>query len=730
MAKFPYQFFDKYIVRTPLFSYQNFKEKMDNNEISDQALKEMYSDPIFKEAVYLASPDLHEELDQWLYSEKQASEKKYQKLKNSLLKYYSRMSTRCTPFGLFAGVGLGEFENEKRDEFFSLEKTRDTKLDMYFLVALSKDLLKVQYIRNQVLFFPNNSIYKVGNKIRYIEYEYSDGKRDYIVSSAPLSKELELILNFSKEGKTYEQIKNLLVNDEITVKDAEEFLDELIDNQVLISELEPNVSGSDFLAIIISVLSRIGAGNESDILTAVQKKLRSLDLNIGNSVSLYSEIEDLIQSLNIQYERQYLFQTDLYFEKRFDLSRSWKKEIKYAVSFLNKISFLNKETYLEKFKKSFYERFESKEVPLAYALDVEIGIGYRQDVVVKGMHPYLQDLTPSFSKEKQILKIQLDPVQLILNEKLQDALLENAYSIELADDDFKDFNEIWEDLPDTLSLITEIVSENHHEKLIVESGGGSSAANLLARFCSERSEIKQTVRHITEKEEELNPDFILAEVIHLPETRTGNVIRRPTLRKYEIPYLAQSVLPIENQIPIEDLYISLKNNRIILRSKKLNREIKPYLTNAHNYTADSLPVYHFLCDLHSQDVRTGLYLNWGSLKSIYNFLPRVEYKDIILSRAQWKVTEKELKRVLLLINEKEQLFLELAAWRNKRQIPQWIQWVRSDNKLIVNLENYDLVKMFIDAVKNNKSIQIEEFLYHENDDFSHQFIFSMHKTYK
>lgn len=737
MSQFPYHFFEEYVVRTPLFSHKNFTQKFHTDEISDLDLKEICSDSVFKEAIYLASPNLYYELNQWLHSEKKLSTSQHQKLKNTLIKYYTRMSTRCTPFGLFSGGGLGKYketENQKSSDYNQLQ-VRDTKLDMHILVSLAKTLEKNPDIKNQIQYFPNNSIYTIGKKIRYVEYEYKEGKREYIISSAPLSEELSQILNFSKQRKTISQIAEVLISEEITHEEAKEFLEELIDNQVLVSELEPNVSGGDFLDTLIAVLSRIEAKNETAVLISIKNKLTELDVNIGNQVSLYLEIEDLIKSFQTDYEQKYLFQTDLYFKEEFTISTHWKQEIKKGLSFLNKITLLNKDTSFEHFRKAFYERFETQEMPLSYVLDAEIGIGYLQNKSVKGIHPYLEDLKLPNTQKKQNLHIQITPFQKILNEKLQEASLENRFTITLDDDDIKDFEEKWNDLPDTLSVMAEIISENNHEKLCIRSIGGSSAANLLGRFCSEKSSLQKLTQEITKKEEMLRLDQhdnneILAEIVHLPEARIGNVIRRPLLREYEIPYLAASVLPEEKQIPVNDLYISLKNGRIILRSKKLNKQIKPYLTNAHNYHQNALPVYHFLCDLHSQNIRTGLYFSWGSLSQIYKFLPRVEYRNIILSKAQWNIIDKDIASLELLMNNKNKFISQMKIWRSKRQIPQWIQLIKSDNTLPMNLENYDMAKLFVLTIKSVKSITIAEFLYNGNDDFMREFIFPMYKEKK
>lgn len=719
MSRFPFQFFDNYIVRTPILPYKNFENIFSNQKINHEKL-EVFADGLFREAIYLASLSLYNE----------TKSKISEKSKISLLKYYNRASTRYTPFGLFAGVSLSKFDKEDHfpKSFSENERLRDTKLDMHFSVALSKLLNSIPYIKNNISYFPNNSIYFIGNKIRFVEYENKEGKRDYIISSAPLSEELEQILLASKEGKTIDELSSALTNEEISLEEAREFINELIENQVLVSELEPNVAGNDFLDSIVLILERIGANKERDLLVAIKNKIQQLDLNFGNSENMYAEIEELINNLNLEYDKKYLFQTDLYYNSKIELSYQWKKQLKKGISFLNKITAPYKETTLEKFKEAFYERFENEEVSLSYALDSEIGIGYLQNIPTKGVHPYLEDLVLPSSKQKKELQIKLNPIHLLLNQKLQKSYWDNDYVIKLSEDDFNDFEENWDDLPDTLSLIGEIISESQQEKLYINNITGK-AGRLLGRFCSEKSTIKDFVKQISDKEQELKPNKILAEIIHLPESRIGNVIRRPQLRNYEIPYLANSTLENENQISVDDLYLSIKNNRLFLRSKKYNKEVIPHLTNAHNYSNNSLPIYHFLCDYSNQKVRASLFFDWGGLSQIYDFLPRVEYENIILSKAHWKINSEQIKIFNSFIQSEniEHLFQKIEEWRKLKQIPQWIQWVQGDNTLTVNLQNFDLVQMFFSSVKNEKEIIIEEFLCNDKSDYVHQFVFSLYK---
>ena len=156
--------------------------------------------------------------------------------------------------------------------------------------------MKIPEIRDNLLFYPNNSIYKIGNKIRYIEYEYNNGKEFHYFFGPVIGRIANDIGGF-KRGKSIEFLAKPLINSEITEHDAREYIQELIGNQLLISEIEPNVSGRDFLDTLISTFRRIEIKEEMLTLISIKLELEKLDQQFGNKISMYSEIEELVKNL-------------------------------------------------------------------------------------------------------------------------------------------------------------------------------------------------------------------------------------------------------------------------------------------------------------------------------------------------------------------------------------------------------------------------------------------------
>jgi hypothetical protein len=229
----------------------------------------------------------------------------------------------------------------------------------------------------------------------------------------------------------------------------------------------------------------------------------------------------------------------------------------------------------------------------------------------------------------------------------------------------------------------------------------------------------------------------MAEIIHLPESRVGNVLLRPVLRPYEIPYLAKAAVPEEFHIKVDDLMVSVKANQVVLRSKRLNKRVIPRLTNAHNYSYNALPVYHFLADMQTQNLRGGIGFNWGPLANEYDFLPRVIYKNLIFNPATWNIRRDDLKDTVK-IKEDDRLYEAIHEWRTKLRMPAYVWLADSDNKLFINLDNVMCIHTLFSVTKNRGGFQLEEFLFDpgnsivkgEEGVFTNEFIFSFYNAGK
>lgn len=734
MKKIPYLALNKFVCRSPLFSIRFFLEVLSQLNEDEQKFKEIFSNPLIQEAIYLASTELYNELKKYLSGD--LKDKKKEKLEYSILKYLARMSTRPTPFGLFAGCSLGEF-GDKNDILLSSSKSamRHTRLDMYYLCNLVDHLLKKPSIRYKIKYFSNSSIYQVKDNLRYIDYYYKNkNTRAYNISSVSSSDYLELILNKAQNGDFFQSLAHQLVDEEISIEEATSFIDELIDNKILIGELEPILTGDEFMKEIIKTLSNIDDEEVRGILKlilSIEEKINKIDAtNIGNSIDDYPGIIADIKSLEAPYIERYMFQADLIRPTiNCTLDSKTINDLYQCFALLNKLNrYLGTDSLLREFIEKFERRYEGQEIPLLKAMDNEASIGYGN----KGgdINPLIDDLIIPANEPT----LAGNQIQMILFQKYMDSLKNGMNIIEITDKDFENLIPKWDDLPESVYALCEIISEGEKNITYVRALGGSCAANLIARFCHADKNIEKHAFDIIRKEEQINPDAIYAEIVHLPESRLGNVSLRPTLRSYEIPISTKSSVDSNFQIPLSDLVISVVNGRVILKSKRLNKIIIPRLTTAHNYSLNAIPVYQFLCDIQNQGIRNGIKFNWGSLFDEFNYLPRIKYKNTIVSLAKWKINVRALKEIFANSKDSE-IQSRIKEWREGLKIPEYVVLADGDNELFVDLTNMLSVRCLYSTIRNREIFSIEEFLFNPDrtvvkgpDGFyANEFIFSFHK---
>jgi hypothetical protein len=741
-TKIPYENFPSFVLRSPLFPYEFIENIIGKPEITEQELTELYRMPQIREAIWLASPNLFSKMERWLANDL-TDKKEVEKLHYALLRYIIRMSSRCTPFGLFAGFTLGSWTDEGKIELpAQKDYTRHTRLDMNYLCALAQDLAKHPQIKGKIKYFPNTSIYTAGPQLRYVEYRYRNARRSHHIVAVDHSDYLEQVLSAASGGAFLKDLAALLVNEEegITLEEASEFINELIDSQLLVNELEPAITGPEFLDQILEVLERItGLDDVKELLVKTRSSLEEMDgSSVGSTLHFYERIAEDLKPLVTNFELKYLFQTDMVKPAATcTMGRHVVDDVLKGLEIMNRLTLKYPRTNITRFREAFYERYEEREVPLIKALDTEFGVGYRQDSDSGDVAPLVDDLAlPSGGGDST--EIRWNQVQGFLFQKYREAVAKDQYEVEFTDKDLEPFEADWDDLPDTFSSMVCVLDEKDEAtgraKVVMSSAGGASAANLLGRFCHADKETNDFVLTVTGTEEENNPDAVYAEIIHLPESRVGNILLRPVLRDYEIPYLAKAAVDREHQIPLQDLMVSVRANRIFLRSKRLNKEVRPRLSSAHNFSFNALPAYQFMCDLQTQGKRGGVGFNWGELSNDYPFLPRITYKNIIFSLARWNIRIDEVKD-LMKVKDDAQLLEKMKEWLGKRTMPALVGLLDGDNELLINLDNALCVRTLFSVVKQRNGFQLVEFLFDKDrapvrngeGSFTNEFIFSFFK---
>lgn len=705
-----FQPFEKFVYRLPAFSVNRLMKIFD----AEEELSGWLVDERIRETIYVGSPDLYKELQKLINGEIKEEDKK-RKIETSLVKYLSRMSTRCTPFGLFATCSVGKIDDITQFEITD-EMGRCTRLDMYYLCALAQFLGYLPDIRREVRYYSNNTLYKVGRCMRYIEYKYLNKRRMHIISSVERSKYLDVILKKAASGIMIKEMESYLKEQGIEEPEAQLFIESLIQSQLLVSELDVNITGEAYLNKIIAILSKMNLDDSTcrllDSLCSINDLLKKIDMGIPYPLTDYCRIVDIVSDIPVPYTENCLFQVDATRKSTVaTLGKSVIVELQSILSFFSKMG-ETRTSSLDSFRTAFFERYEEREVPLVMALDSELGIGYPIGHGIGDISPIVDNLMLPIQRQR-IVKTTTN-VQTLLLKRLLKALEEGANEIVFHSEEFKSVPENWNGFPDTLYAMFQVMKEgNGSPFLYIKSVGGDSAANLLSRFSHLDPEMEELVENISKKESELVVDGILAEIVHLPGSRVGNILSRPHIREYEIVYLTSSDLPEANKIYVDDLMLSCRGGKLVLRSKKMNKKIVPRLTSAHNYYNDTLPVYRFLCDMQHQGKRTTFGVSWGELSDHLDYKPRVRYGNSILSLASWRIIQGEI--IAFFQSPDAELVNNVAIWRMKRNIPLRALLAEGDNELFIDFHNICSIRAFLSAVKNRSVFQLLEFIFAQDE---------------
>jgi thiopeptide-type bacteriocin biosynthesis protein len=699
--------FDFFVIRLPYKPISQLLTSLDRTDSNSSLvlLKTILAEQWMGDAIFLASPSLHKT---WQSIGDHALDQ-HPDVVNSLWRYVFRAYTRATPYGLFSGMGLGQIQSVSQLSFGDLSWYTVTRPDCTVLEVLARSVERNPHYQPQLRYSLNNSLYQVAGEYRFSEFYTSTAEKKVLLESYSITDELKTLVTFLEQEKqaTFGQLSTLF--DPEDQENVFPFINELIRSGFLISNLALPVTGQEMAHYLLDQLAQLSPPPPEykilkDVAQQSEGAFRALSDQLEKGIASIDESAVFISSTS-------LLHTNLFFKPdQLTISSSIVNTI--AKQFVNLLPFLSfpQTSLLDRFAQRFYNRFERQEIDLLSALDGDVGVGFNNETL--GSYSILTDL--GFS-EPVPLEPKLDPLVAFREMLYNRFLLSSKLEVEVTDQDLARYaawgtpgnlpeswyihGELYQYSPGKQSTVNR--KESHAIRFALNAAVPNSASVILGRFCHDHAELRQAVKDLCAWEQSVNPEDMIAEIVHLPPhpDRAGNVVARPVLRSYEIPYITPSATGSAQTIPLSDILVSVtERGRILLRSKTTGKRIRPKLSSAHNPALGD-EVYQFLVSLQYQEY-DAIGWSWRALSQMA-ILPRLVYNNLIITPAQWTIQKEHVH---------DHTPITIDHLRDLYRLPRYVLLVESDNKLLLDLASSPAQTVLLTELNKHGQITLKEWL--------------------
>lgn len=687
--------FSFFAIRIPRYAVSDLIHTIikSNNGVNNYELfNHFFNKTWVKEALFLASPELLKSLDE----ASRKGEKPSVEAIKTVWRYIFRMHSRSTPFGLFAGLGIGQINNQTAFELGNQPWRSSSRPDSTVINNISKIIASKSSVYPLLRYKLNNSLYSAVNTLRYSEktIEAETNKEKIVLSSIDESPVMKRFLYsaISKE-QSYEQ----LVKKAAEIGIGVDVLNTLIKESVLLHSLNYPATGLPIHSYFINELRR--TKNNECLQVANQLETITKELNASIDLSALIKAQDQLLELYSNYaientDHKCLIQTDSFIypktisfsEKRLKSIVSQYTELRVAINSRNIPP-------LKTFSQKFRNRYDQQEIPLLEALDPDIGLGY--NTAAFSNYPLLDYLTGDVGGENISIHSSIDKLRQNL---MKQYLLNLSNEVAIHESDLMDLHEHikLKPLPPVWFLHGEYYEKGDNWNFLVNPSVGTGPAAVLGRFCHDHPELAKEVVAMCQWEQDQYEEDLLVELTHLPTdpASSGNLVARPAFRAYEIPYLSPAAVDTNHEIRLSDLAVQVgPGEEVQLIHIPTRKRVRIRHSSAHNALIGD-EVYQFLAHLQQTESNTHFW-GWGQFEQM-PYLPRVRYKNLIVAPAQWTIDRSFLPKMY-----------SIDDVRSTYKLPRYVQLIEGDNKLFLDLDFEPAQQILLDEVKKKRVLLYE-----------------------
>jgi thiopeptide-type bacteriocin biosynthesis protein len=632
-------------------------------------------------ALAVATPTLSDALDPGTPAARRA------KVDRAVLRYLIRMSTRPTPFGLFAGVGLGRWDATTTLQIGAGPRPRRTRPDMAWLLRLVHALEAEPEVRRKLRVVANPAALQRAGRVLLAERAAIAGNGVAPAVSVRATGVVRRALHEARTPLPWRRLASCLQQrtEGATTAQVERLLDQLWEQTLLLTDLRPPLTVADPAAWVVQHVPDVPAAVAARRgLEAIVERAGTWDAGSGGDddfralVAAAAEIAPFDRS-------PFHVDTALPLDGAGVSPLVAEEAARAALALLRMTPAPAGPPHLAAYRRRFEHRYgPEREVPLLELLDPDLGLGPLP--LSAPSSPTPGPGAGGAAGRSQFL------VDLAVG-----ALRDRVRVVTLDDDGLDRLGPLPKPdaLPPSLDLVVAVaaassaaVDAGDFRLVVAPAVGAMAAGRTLGRFADVVPGATEALSRLSRAEEDARPGPVRAELVYQPRsTRMGNVTVRPNVRTLELPIGVSSGREPESTIGADELLVGVRSGRFVLRWTRTDQEVE--VTSTHMLNPQRAPALaRFLSEVGRDGVASLHGFSWGPA-STFPFLPRVELGRVVLCPARWRLRPVDVPGPVL--GDLGRFRCWLDQWRERWDAPRRVQVGTADSRLLLDLADDDHV---------------------------------------
>lgn len=626
------------------------------------AITRLWSADAIREAVLLASPVLAAQVGKLLSSAgADTLVKKRKRLHKSLLKYALRLSTRCTPFGMFAGIAVLPVGN--REPVLGKSRIRHVRASG----AVTRRLVEEVRALPQARLYPNPALTERADRLVVAVMRGVD--ETHTLASIRATGPARLAVDAAAATATRHDIEKRVAAAYPTADSAtvHKLVTDLLEAEVLLCEAEHSAFDGDPLARVPD-----DAEGATEMRAAITRYSDASDPVDDGSL-------DALLRLCSQGNTQRDVHVDVELEASGEVPSLVVDAARDAITALAATMAHPPATpALDEFSAAFRERYGNTLVPFLTAVDEELGIGYpRAYEVIASRRPSAPDDEPAAVRRRDLIA-----------RLLQQAASDGLNVVELTDADLAGFPE-----PDAMPSSFDLILALHRDSTNLQatvSGLGFPGGSTVGRFTAVMPRVRDYAQRCVELDaawwaDQTGGRGILCGVDYITGTDPINEVAA-TAQFYPVTLAvnARPHRPAGPVLTLADIYLGYAHGRTrtVLADGTPVRVRQLSMATTHA----SAKAIRLLREIADAGTRVPFW-SWGEAEMILNHLPAVRYRSVTLAEQRWRYPETA-----------DRTQAALRAWITETGLSRHVRVGPHDNRLHLDTQHPAHLDLLLDEI--------------------------------